>query len=248
MTTQSSTEVFVGSPPSGRPNRTCRSTKRDDFVYACYSSSFSSIVAYVHHLHKPVSYREVVCVSLWQASHDWYETFATVVTSLGFVSSHLDSALVVKHSSVGRILLSLYVDDMIITGDDRVGIESLKLGKNTLPYGDLLPDPSLYQTIVGSLVYLTITHPNISYAVHIVIQFVTAPTTVHWVAVLHILRYLRGDFVSRNSTTRFCIFLGDSLFYGRVRNKMLQKIARNSVFHEGTKRIEIDCHFTRHHL
>jgi hypothetical protein len=64
---------------------------------------------------------------LKQAPHAWYEKFATVVTSLGFVSSHHDSALFVKQSSDGRILLSLYVDDMIITRDDCVGIESLKL-------------------------------------------------------------------------------------------------------------------------
>ncbi|GKF00314.1 gag-pol polyprotein, partial [Tanacetum coccineum] len=64
---------------------------------------------------------------LKQAPRAWYEKFAIIVTSLGFVSSHHDSALFVKHSSAGRILLSLYVDDMIITGDDSVGIESLKL-------------------------------------------------------------------------------------------------------------------------
>ncbi|GJR10326.1 retrovirus-related pol polyprotein from transposon TNT 1-94 [Tanacetum coccineum] len=79
--------------------------------------------------HKP---REVykfkkALYGLKQAPRAWYEKFATVVTSLGFVSSHHDSALFVKQSSAGPILFSLYVDDMIITGDDCVGIESLKL-------------------------------------------------------------------------------------------------------------------------
>ncbi|GJW80105.1 gag-pol polyprotein [Tanacetum coccineum] len=36
---------------------------------------------------------------LKQAPHAWYEKFATVATSLSFISSHLDSALFVKHSS-----------------------------------------------------------------------------------------------------------------------------------------------------
>ncbi|GJT44548.1 uncharacterized mitochondrial protein-like protein [Tanacetum coccineum] len=109
--------------------------------------------------------------------------------------------------------------------------------KYTLTDGDSLPYPSLYQTIVGSFVYLAVTRPDISYAVHIVSQFILAPTTVHWAAILHILRYLRGtqfqtllflstyaldlhaycdsdwagDVVSRKSTTGFCIFLGDYL-------------------------------------
>ncbi|XP_048229101.1 secreted RxLR effector protein 161-like [Ricinus communis] len=103
--------------------------------------------------------------------------------------------------------------------------------------GSLLSDPSLYRTVVGSLVYLTITCPDIAYDVHIVSQFVTSPTTVHWAAVLRILRYLRstqfqtllfssvsslelcaysdadwaGDPTDRKSTTRFYIFVGDSL-------------------------------------
>jgi len=49
-------------------------------------------------------------------------------------------------------------------------------------------DPTLYHTIIGSLVYLTITRPNITYVVHVVSQFVTSPTTVHWAAALRILR------------------------------------------------------------
>ena len=53
---------------------------------------------------------------------------------------------------------------------------------------------TLYRTIVGSLVYLTITCPDIAYVVHVVSQFVASPTTIHWAAVLCILRYLQVQF------------------------------------------------------
>ena len=41
--------------------------------------------------------------------------------------------------------------------------------------GKLLSNPSLYIHLVGSLVYLTITRPDISYAVHQVSQYLSAP-------------------------------------------------------------------------
>jgi len=233
---------------------------------------------------------------LKQAPRAWFEKFSIVISSLGFVSSNHDSALFIKCTDAGRIILSLYVDDMIITGDDIDGISVLKtelarrfemkdlgylryfLGIEVAysPRGYLLSqskyvadilerarltdnktvdtpievnaryfssdglpliDPTLYRTIVGSLVYLTITRPDIAYAVYVVSQFVASPTTVHWAAVLRILRYLRdtvfqslllsstsslelhaysdadhgSDPTDRKSVTGFCIFLGNSL-------------------------------------
>ncbi|OMO63131.1 Integrase, catalytic core [Corchorus capsularis] len=233
---------------------------------------------------------------LKQAPRAWFEKFNDALKQIGFLQSNNDSALFHLSSKKGTILLLIYVDDMIITGDDSDGIEKLKqhlfhqfemkdLG--SLRYflgievaysprgyvlsqskyandvinrarltdertvdtpielnvklrptdGTLLPDPKLYREIVGCLVYLTVTCPDIAHAVHIVSQFVSAPRSVHWSAMVRILRYLRGtlfqglffpsssklelcgysdadwagDANDRRSTTGFCIFLGDSL-------------------------------------
>ena len=69
---------------------------------------------------------------------------------------------------------------------------SLQLTQYSSSNGLSLTDPTLYHTIVGSLVYLTITRPDIAYIVHVISQFVASPTIVHWTTVLRILQYLRG--------------------------------------------------------
>ena len=58
--------------------------------------------------------------------------------------------------------------------------------------GELLSDATIYRKLVGSLIYLTVTRPDISYAVHVVSQFMTAPRSPHYAAILRILRYLKG--------------------------------------------------------
>lgn len=62
-----------------------------------------------------------------QAPRAWFEKFSTVITSLGFHPSDHDSALFVTSTSHCRIILSLYVGDMIITCHDIDGINKLKL-------------------------------------------------------------------------------------------------------------------------
>jgi hypothetical protein len=233
---------------------------------------------------------------LKQAPRAWFERFASAIMAAGFSPSNHDPALFVHQSTQGRTLLLLYVDDMLITGDNVEHISSVKkqLGKlfmmtdlgplsyflgievvhSTKGYylsqhkyiqdllarsgitdtrtaatpmdlhlqlrssnGTPLADPSRYRHIVGSLVYLTVTRPDIAHAVHILSQFVSTPTSVHYGHLLRVLRYLRGtstrclfyaqssplklyaysdatwasDVNDRCSVTGYCIFLGSSL-------------------------------------
>ncbi|GJZ84108.1 gag-pol polyprotein, partial [Tanacetum coccineum] len=67
-TTQSSSKVETVPPANVRPTRNHKSTKRDDFVYSCYSSSYASFVSSVHCLYEPESYTEAVCDPFWQGA------------------------------------------------------------------------------------------------------------------------------------------------------------------------------------
>ena len=55
--------------------------------------------------------------------------------------------------------------------------------------GDPLADPCQYRRLIGRLLYLAITHPDIMYSVHILSQFMQDPRQRHWDAALWILRY-----------------------------------------------------------
>jgi hypothetical protein len=116
-----------------------------------------------------------------------------------------------------------------------------------------LSDLTRYHHLVGSLVYLVVTRPDISYPVHILSQFVFAPTLVHYSHLLHVLRYLRGtitrrlffphssslqlqayfdamwasDPSERRSLSTYCVFLGGSLIAWKTKKQIT--VSRSSV-------------------
>jgi hypothetical protein len=78
--------------------------------------------------------------------------------------------------------------------------------------GPLFEDPERYRRLVGRLIYLTITRPELSYSVHTLAQFMQKPCIPHWQAALRVLHYLKshpsqGLFLSARSSlqlTAYC--------------------------------------------
>lgn len=56
-----------------------------------------------------------------------------------------------------------------------------------------LSDPSVYQRLIGKLIYLTITHPDIYSAVHVLSQFMHSPKHSYFSAALKVLKYFKAD-------------------------------------------------------
>ena len=68
------------------------------------------------------------------------------------------------------------------------------LSQNPVSHNRSTPfnDPTTYHSLVGTLQYLTITHPDLYYDVNQVSQFFHDPTIDHFQAIKRILRYVKG--------------------------------------------------------
>ncbi|XP_074363351.1 uncharacterized protein LOC141703860 [Apium graveolens] len=129
-------------------------------------------------------------------------------------------------------------------------------------------DTVMYRRLVGRLIYLTITRPDLSYAVHVLSQFLSKPRSDHLQAIYRVLRYLKqthgqgllisatgnlqittytdsdwaGCPESRQSLTGFCITIGSSLVSWR--SKKQPTVSRSSAEAEYRAMADTCCEIT----
>ncbi|XP_016647585.1 PREDICTED: uncharacterized mitochondrial protein AtMg00810-like [Prunus mume] len=239
---------------------------------------------------------------LKQASRQWFAKFTEAILAAGFIQSKADYSLFTRKDGKSFTALLIYVDDILITGNDIDAINSLKsflhthfrikdlgdlkyflgievsrskkgiyvsqrkyaleilkdygfLGARPIDFpmeeaklsdkGELLKDPQKYRRLVGRLLYLTITRPDITYSVHVLSRFMHQPRLPHMDAALQVVRYLKstpgqgllfqsdnkldlitycdsdwaGCPITRLSTTGYCVFLGNSLISRRTKRQ-----------------------------
>jgi hypothetical protein len=94
---------------------------------------------------------------------------------------------------------------------------------------------SLYRQLVGNLIYLTATRPDLSFAVSFIFIFMTALKVEHWTTTKRVLRYVKGtlDFgilYNRSKYLRLCGYT-DSDWVGSVDDR---KSTSRYVFSFGT--------------
>ena len=195
-----------------------------------------------------------LCKALYglkQAPRAWHDKIAEYLITIGFRMADADHSLYVRVSDRGIVVITIYVDDLIVGGDKEdeiehvkgllrqkfemkdlgdlryfLGIEIIRTpdgiwmsqrqyamdmlskygmadckpisvpldqnGKVSTDAGCVLEDPTMYKKMVGSLIYITISRPDLSYAVGLVSQYMQVPRKPHLDCVRHILRYLRA--------------------------------------------------------
>jgi hypothetical protein len=247
---------------------------------------------------------------LKQSPRAWFGRFRQAVTQMDYKQSNADHTLFYKRNHDKLTILIVYVDDIIITGDNDNEIERLKLqltrefevkdlGQLRYFLGievsrsargiylsqrkyilDLLAETKMtgcrpsstpiesnlrlvkdggfpvdreqYQRLVGRLIYLSHTRPDIAYAVSVVSQFMHNPQNHHMDAVMRIIRYLKGcpgkgllytsngnlqvecytdadwagSLDDRRSTSGYCTFVGGNLVTWRSKKQSV--VARST--------------------
>nr|GEX13300.1 uncharacterized mitochondrial protein AtMg00810-like [Tanacetum cinerariifolium] len=145
---------------------------------------------------------------LHQAPKAWYETLATYLLENGFQRGTIDQTLFIKKQKGDILLVRIYVDDIIFGAKNKDLCKSFeKLMKDKFQMSSMrelifflgLQDPDgedvdvyTYRSMIGSLMFLTSSRPDIMFAVCACARFQVTLKASHLHAVKRIFRYLKG--------------------------------------------------------
>ncbi|KAI5316320.1 hypothetical protein L3X38_036027 [Prunus dulcis] len=220
----------------------------------------SSPPQYVSRLHEAL-------YGLKQAPQAWFQRLSTFLLAERFVHSHSDASLFIRLSSsctirrMGELNFFLGMEinrfsNNLFLSQTRYAVDLLKRFNMTeckscptpLPSdtrlscmdGDPLPDTSNYRSMVGGLQYLTLSRPDISFAVNQSTVSLSSTEAkyralANTVAEIRWFGYLFRELgIPLRSAP--CIYVDNiSAIY----------MAANPIFHARTRHIEIDYHFVR---
>ncbi|GKC02061.1 retrovirus-related pol polyprotein from transposon TNT 1-94 [Tanacetum coccineum] len=195
-----------------------------------------------------------VAKGFWQQPGNNKGIIDNIIIQLGFAFTLKDlgplnyflGIEIVPH--VSGILLSqkMYILELLQSAglSNYNPVSSLMVTSSSLSVDDstAFSNPVKYQQVVDSLQYVTLSRPDIAFAVNKVCQYMHALTENHWSAVKRILRYLHGnpdtsleafsdadwagDSDDRRSTKGFSIYLGSNLISWTARKQ--RTISRSS--------------------
>ncbi|GJU11478.1 putative ribonuclease H-like domain-containing protein [Tanacetum coccineum] len=178
--------------------------KIEEEVYVCQPPGFED-----PHFPNKVYKVEKALYGLHQAPRAWYETLSTYLLDNGFHRVQIDKTLFIRRHKDDIQLVQVYVDDIIFGSTKKEMIEILKkfdfasIKTTSTPIETNKPlikdeeaedvDRHLYRSMIGSLMYLTASRPDIMFAVCACARFQVTPKTSHLHAVKRIFRYLKGQ-------------------------------------------------------
>ncbi|GKD51750.1 putative ribonuclease H-like domain-containing protein, partial [Tanacetum coccineum] len=167
----------------------------EEEVYVCQPPGFED-----PHFPDKVYKVEKALYGLHQAPRAWYETISTYLLENGFRRGTIDKTLFIKKdkNNAQEIPDEFNRGAHLLLRFDYVTIKTSSTSME--PNKALVKDEEannvdvhLYRSMIGSLIYLTTSRPNISFAVCACARFQVTPKTSHLHAVNRIFRYLKGQ-------------------------------------------------------
>ncbi|GJT63160.1 putative ribonuclease H-like domain-containing protein [Tanacetum coccineum] len=198
----------------------------EEEVYVCQSPGFED-PQFPDKVYKV----EKALYGLHQALRAWYETLFTYLIENGFRRGTIDKTLSIMKDKGDILLVHVYVDDIIFRSTKKSLCDEFKASTLMEPNKALVKDEEadsvdvhLYRSMIGSLMYLTTSRPDITFAICACARFQVTPKTSHLHAVKRIFRYLKDSDYAGASLDRKSIIGGEVFkdgFDGCIGLKML---------------------------